>query len=244
MSDDILEQATRALRAETEGNDDSARFTRSRILRSAHRTERRRRSYIAFLLPIAAVLVGSTAFAASGGVSWKAVARAIGLAEPAPTPAPPAPQPPAPKAAFVVPAPPKAEPEPEPKLEPEPEPVPETENAKRTPPPPTIKSTKRTGPVAPPEDLSDPEIALYRKAHQLHFGGGTPAAALAAWDGYLAKSPRGRFSAEASYNRAIALARLGRTAEAKAALQPFASGNYGSYRKESAEKLIQGLDGR
>jgi hypothetical protein len=235
MSDDILEQATRALRAETEGNDDSARFTRSRILRSAHRTERRRRSYIAFLLPIAAVLVGSTAFAASGGVSWKAVARAIGLAEPAPAPAPPAPQPPAPTAAFVAPAPPKTETTPEP--EPEPEAVPEKPTASV----PTAKSPKTTESVAPPEDLSDPEIALYRKAHQLHFSGGSPAAALAAWDGYLAKSPRGRFSAEASYNRAIALARLGRTAEAKAALQPFANGTYGSYRKESAEKLIQGL---
>ena len=46
-----------------------------------------------------------------------------------------------------------------------------------------------------------------------------------------------------SLNRAITLARLGRTAEAKAALQPFANGGYGSYRKESARQLIEGLEG-
>lgn len=240
MSDDILEQATRALRAETEGTDDSARFTRSRILRSVHQTERRRRSYIAFVLPIAAVLVGSTAFAASGG-NWKSVARAIGLSEPAPAPAPPTPTP-APKAVLAAPAPPKPEPEPQLEPEPEPEATPDTKSAA----PDTVKATKtskatKTAPT--PEDLSDPEIALYRRAHQLHFEGGSPSAALAAWDSYLAKSPRGRFSAEASYNRAITLARLGRTAEAKAALQPFANGSYGSYRKESAAQLIQGLEG-
>jgi outer membrane biosynthesis protein TonB len=234
MSDDILEQATRALRRETEGTDDSARFTRSRILRSVHQTERRRRSYIAFVLPIAAVLVGSTAFAASGG-NWKAVARAIGFAEPAPAPAPALP-PPAPKAVVAVPAP---QPEPEATPEPKNEAVPpSTENAVKT-----TQTGKTTKPAPAPVDLSDPEIALYKKAHQLHFEGGSPAAALAAWDSYLAKSPRGRFSAEASYNRAITLARLGRTTEAKAALQPFANGSYGSYRKESATKLIEGLDG-
>jgi outer membrane biosynthesis protein TonB len=235
MSDDILDQATRALRAETQGTDDSARFTRSRILRSVHQTERRRRSYIAFVLPIAAVLVGSTAFAASGG-NWKAVARAIGFSEPAPATSPPPPEP-APKV-LAAPAPQKPEPEPEPETESEATTATVEHAAKNT------KAEKTTKPAPAPEDLSDPEIALYKKAHQLHFEGGSPAAALAAWDSYLAKSPRGRFSAEASYNRAITLARLGRTAEAKAALQPFANGSYGSYRKESATQLIEGLDGR
>jgi hypothetical protein len=238
MSDDILEQATRALREETDAKaNESARFTRSRVLASVHKTDRRRRSVVAFLLPIAAVLVGSTAFAASGG-NWKRVAQVMGFVDPPATVAPP-PEPPAPITRAARPRPtPAVVPEPQPAPEPTPEPTPEPAK------PVVALKTKASAPPAVAADLSDPEIALYKKAHQLHFEGGSPGAALAAWEAYLAKSPRGRFAVEASYNRAIALTRLGRTGEARAALEPFANGRYGNYRKESANALLQALGAR
>ncbi|GMV15746.1 MAG: hypothetical protein AMXMBFR56_39700 [Polyangiaceae bacterium] len=67
MSEDLLRAATRALREESAPADDSARFTRARVMASLHKRERRRSAKLAFLLPIAAVLVGSTAFGAAGG---------------------------------------------------------------------------------------------------------------------------------------------------------------------------------
>src|SRR5947207_12740849 len=60
-------------------------------------------------------------------------------------------------------------------------------------------------PVRPP--APPPVEALYRRAHELHFHGGDPAAALAAWDRYLAAEPDGRFAVEARYNRALVLVR-------------------------------------
>lgn len=84
----------------------------------------------------------------------------------------------------------------------------------------------------------DPSDELYRAAHDLHFRGGSPAAAVAAWDRYLAAAPSGRFALEAQYNRAIALLRAGRKAEGLAALRPFASGAHGAYRKTEAQRLL------
>ena len=62
-------------------------------------------------------------------------------------------------------------------------------------------------------------------------------AALDAWDRYLAMGT-GSLSVEARYNRAIALAHLGRRAAAIAALRPFADGETGSYRQAEAQALI------
>jgi hypothetical protein len=61
---------------------------------------------------------------------------------------------------------------------------------------------------------------------------------LAAWDAYLAAAPNGAFAPEAHYNRALSLIRLGRNAEAKSALAPFASGAYGGYRQAEARALL------
>jgi hypothetical protein len=102
---------------------------------------------------------------------------------------------------------------------------------------------------APPDEASDlaplagPTPDLYRAAHQLHFHGGAPAAALAAWDAYLAGQPTGRFAVEARYNRAIALVRLRRYPEAAAALAPFADGAVApkGYRQAEAQRLRQRL---
>jgi TolA-binding protein len=78
----------------------------------------------------------------------------------------------------------------------------------------------------------------FARAHTLHFHGADPAAALAAWDDYLRAFPSGRFAPEARYNRAIDLLKLGRNGEARDALQPFADGAFGSYRRDEARAIL------
>jgi hypothetical protein len=98
-----------------------------------------------------------------------------------------------------------------------------------------------TEPVAPAgaAPATDEADALYRAAHDRHFRGGNPAEAIAAWDAYLAKAPRGRFVPEARYNRALQLLRAGRRSEGLAALEPFARGAFGGYRQADAQKLLE-----
>ena len=85
-------------------------------------------------------------------------------------------------------------------------------------------------------------LALYRDAHRLHFLGHY-AAALEAWDRHLAAGP-GPLDLEAGYNRAIALAHLGRREEALAALRPYAEGAFGGYRRQEALQLSDVLRGQ
>ena len=117
----------------------------------------------------------------------------------------------------------------------------------------TLLSTATTtaGPARSPlpaarPSLSDPaahaEEALYAVAHRAHFFARDAPEALRAWDAYLAAYPHGRFAPEARYNRAITLIRLGRLAEARTALTPFADGRYGSYRQSEARELLEALD--
>jgi hypothetical protein len=65
--------------------------------------------------------------------------------------------------------------------------------------------------------------------------------ALAAWDEYLRTNPMGRFVPEARWGRAAALVRLGRKAEARDALVPFARGDLGAYRRDEAKALLERL---
>ena len=53
--------------------------------------------------------------------------------------------------------------------------------------------------------------------------------------------PEGPLVLEARYNRALCLVRLGRTAEARAALLPFADGTLAHYRQAEARALIRAL---
>ncbi len=91
-----------------------------------------------------------------------------------------------------------------------------------------------TRPLAPPEQLEP----LYLEAHRAHFDERDYARAVAAWDAYLAQSPRGRLSPEARYNRALALMHLRRFDEARAALTPFAEGLENGYRRDEATRLL------
>ena len=102
-------------------------------------------------------------------------------------------------------------------------------------------------PVAEPASSAaggDRESAAYARAHRAHFVEDAPARALAAWDAYLASYPAGALAPEAAYNRALCLARLGRFAEAAAALRPFARGRFGAYRREDATVLLDWLAAR
>lgn len=98
-----------------------------------------------------------------------------------------------------------------------------------------------------PTAVVEPSLAaapdLYRVAHQLHFHGADAAAAVAAWDKYLASEASGRFAVEARYNRAMALIRLRRYREAHIALDPFARGEVApaGYRQTEAKQLSQRL---
>jgi hypothetical protein len=84
----------------------------------------------------------------------------------------------------------------------------------------------------------DSEDALFAAAQAAHFAVHDASSALQAWDAYLAAFPHGRFELEARYNRAATLLRLGRDDEARTALIPFAKGRY---RAREARLLLQAL---
>jgi TolA-binding protein len=81
----------------------------------------------------------------------------------------------------------------------------------------------------------------YRIAHRLHFVDNDFAAALVAWNDYMARAPSGRFLPEAKYNAAICLVRLHRDEEARRALLPIASQPLGEYRQREASALLAAL---
>jgi RNA polymerase sigma-70 factor (ECF subfamily) len=115
---------------------------------------------------------------------------------------------------------------------PEPEPAPTATASKAEPAPANDASAESVRAAA-----HDPLHALYVRAHHAQFVERDYARALAAWDEYLA--PRaGTFAVEAQFNRAIALAQLGRVDEARAAIARFAAGAYGDYRRQSARRLL------
>jgi hypothetical protein len=231
MSDDLLKEATRALRDETEGDAADGRFTRARVMASLHQSKVKRRTRLAFVLPIAACLAAGTAWAGATGklpAVFHAITEAVtGSAKPAE---------PAPKRAPVVrnavPAP-AAAPAPalppsvvEPAVEPEP-----PKPSKAEPPKPAPSSSGA---------FLDRDGDLYRLAHEAHFTGHDYGRALPAWEAYLRAAPSGRLATEARYNRAICLLRLGRTEEARTALKPFALGALG-YRQSEAQQLLNEL---
>jgi hypothetical protein len=243
MNDDgLLADAMGALRDSTDGSHAHAARTRMLILARVRERARRRRRVAFVLLPLAATLVISTAWGAVTGslprwldaVTGRAPTRSAAVAgvQP-PIPAPTS----GPQPAFTS-------------IDPA---------AAGEPPPLEVGSPPATVPTIPatPSHVSSSpagaaaarasaavsarEQALYATAHEAHFVDHDPAAALRGWDAYLAPFPDGRFALEARYNRAITLVRLGRHAEARDALAPFAAGRYAGYRRAEARELLDAL---
>ncbi|AKU96065.1 Proline-rich protein [Labilithrix luteola] len=283
--DSSLDGAFRALRDRYDGTHAQSDATLRRVLLGTRKQQQSRKVTRWAILPIAATLVASTAWAGATGklaVAYHAMSEMLHSSETSETsPSKPVPNTPqnarAPMpAATQEPAPASAEPEPTPEPE-APKPV-ESANAPiseqvpapaapakvapapresahpattalaaPTPPPAETTPTARTNEPSKPStasstaEPSDPNAALFAEAHRVHFVERDAARALTAWDAYLAADPNGRFVPEARYNRAIALIRLGRSAEAQNVLQSFAAGNFGDYHRSDARQLLDAL---
>ena len=261
--DDLLLSATRALRDETAHDSSAARFTRLRVMASLRESEVRRRTQTVLLLPFAACLAVASAWGmAVGGISEmrSAVVEALGIDAPPAEPKAPAP----PKARqrrtpSLTPAPSAAPAEPPPSEAPVPDaPAPVPTSALTPPAPGPAPSPVRPVFSAHPASLDnaiprksavsslaaargafarDAAHELYRTAHRAHFSEHDWDRALSAWDAYLAAAPRGGLVVEARYNRALCLVRLGRTPEARRALESFAK-SAGGYRQKEASALL------
>jgi hypothetical protein len=238
--DDLLSRAARSLQEETEGPSSAARFTRLRVMASLRETQVKRRTQTVLLLPFAACLAATAAWGMAAGVVpdiRSSIARALGIDPPAEPVLPPKPAPRKlpPQRAPEAPAP--------------------LENVHPTPPPPPVEvlapaPSVRPSPARlltldprkhPKTAASDPAHELYRAAHEAHFVAHDCARALAGWDAYLRAAPSGQLAVEARYNRALCLVRLGRSEQARSALEPFARGIAGSYRQREAAGLLEVL---
>jgi hypothetical protein len=239
MTDDLLKAATRALHEDTADDGEDGRFTRARVMASLHQGKVKRRTRLAFILPIAACLAAGTAWGAATGrlpAMFHAVGQLVGYsskpsepktdehranASQKPATAPEAQVPPPP---VEVPTEPAAVADVKPEL------------AKAEPAP----SAKLTAAPSSSASFQDADGDLYRLAHEAHFTSHDYGRALEGWNAYLQAAPGGRLATEARYNRAICLLRLGRDAEARQALEPFASGKMG-YRQNEARELLEEL---
>ena len=239
MNDDLLQAAKRALREESAEDPNDGRFTRARVMASLHQGKVRRRTRLAFILPIAACLAAGTAWGAATGrlpAMFHAVGQLVGYSsKPHQTSEPKANARGSignPKATSA------AEPAVPPPVVAAPAPVAET------PPAPAkaeaAPSAKATPSLSSSAAFQDTDGDLYRLAHEAHFTSHDYARALTGWNAYLQAAPNGRLATEARYNRAICLLRLGRDAEARQALEPFASGKMG-YRQHEARELLEEL---
>ena len=250
-NDDELASAFRSVREAYDGESNDANLTLQRALLRSRSRERKRRFSRWVVLPMAAALLASTAWAAVTGRLVPVAERVFETSHPVTVTAPPS----------MVTAPvtrvttfPVLAPEAAPRL------VPASTTA--APSPPVVHPTprrvdvpsspvelvpespvvaQRPAPAAPPPAVADPAADLFAEAHRLHFATHEPVRALAAWDRYLEAAPSGRFAPEARYNRALTLVRLGRRTEAMQALSAFADGTFGEYRRAEARALLEAL---
>jgi hypothetical protein len=268
MKRDLLGEAARALREEAEETPARSDETRARVMASLRKQRSRRVTLVRTAVPLAAVFVGSLAWAAATGILPMPF-RALDPAHEVEAPAPPNTALPPPSAPSLIPSSDEAPPETPPQEDsPPPSDAKNVDRANPAPAPHPLKSPSpaiapaprgatpiATSPpqasasahappspaITPPAPAGPDEHALYTTAHRLHFTERNPSGALAAWDAYLRAAPRGRFSVEAHYNRALCLVRLGRAAEARASLERFASGAFGGYRKAEARALLDAM---
>ncbi len=206
---------------------------------SLHQGAVKRRTRLAFILPLAACLAAGTAWGAATGrlpTVFHTIGQIVGYRHDQSEPSGASSKPPSPKVTRAPePAPPPVA---DPATPPEPAPTgkakPEPLQAEPT------ASAKAAPALGSSAAFQDTDGDLYRLAHEAHFASHDYARALAGWDAYLKAAPGGRLATEARYNRAICLLRLGRDAEARRALEPFASGTMG-YRQVEARQLLDEL---
>lgn len=255
MSLDRLERATHALRETTQS--EASRSNAAALGRGLDRLDHRHRAKPPAHLSMRHVRMVAWTLAASllGVGAWASVTGRVNWFVPEPASAPPAElAAPPPKLAARERAQRRAAPSDEVPLPVEPAPLVEMP-AHEEPPaiapaapvsPPASNARARRAPRAPalapaPPAPADAD-ALYREAHQAHFVRADYAQALALWDRYLAEAEPGhRWKIEARYNRGIALYRLGQAERAREALEPFARGEYGGYRRADARRLLEAL---
>lgn len=245
MNQDVLKQAIKAL-SESGHEQQGGKYTRERLMASLHERRRRSNTRFAVLLPMAAIFVGSTAFAAVTGRLETLVVSALDVVGLVPNTAPWSAQAPAsPRPALGAPARPAAAPPvavpPQPSAEPVPVPevVPSAETPVEAPAASDGRGAHRHTNSA--NALENDAHEVYRRAHAAHFKSHDLSEALRGYEAYLAQQPSGRFAVDARYNRALCLVRLGRQAEAQPELERFARGSYGGYRQVDAQRLLAAL---
>ncbi len=241
MSQDLLNKATKAL-GESGHDQQGAQFTRERLMASLHARKHRRRSRFAVLLPLAAIFVGSTAFAAVTGALDAIVVgalQAVGVTSATDWPADesvPDDQRPNPATARPI------EPTVQPPVELEAEPDEAAAEAERANDSEQAAASAAPAVVPTPKTVIDDGQSVYRRAHEAHFKSGDLTTALVYYERYLTEHPSGRFAVDARYNRALCLVRLGRHAEARSILRSFADGAFGTYRQGDAARLLEAID--
>lgn len=269
MSTDELQRAFRALREETDGASNDASDTLERVLITSHTVARRPFRAAKLWIPIAAVLIGSTAWAAASGrldPLWSETSE------------PPEPAPVLPALAMASAASVESLPTSMATLS-----IPDTASSIASSSALSMASAESVasaGPSVSPSALRTSSSSLpsasvarargltsgaapsasvavqnplaadkadFEAAYRVHASSSaqdsaSAQAAVVAWNQYLARHPDGRFVPEARYARAVALARAGHRNEAREALQSFAKGEPGSYRRDDALELLEAIE--
>ena len=239
---DPLKEAVEALRDATSLEDTPAsRYTRTRVLAEVRRKKRQHALKVTFAIPLAAILVGSAAWAVTGQAipaSLQRITETLGFRSSIKEPSRNKPLNPTATRSITTKSAEQAVSPPKPVVPI----VPEAFEAKAPENQRPVRGNQHRGSTTAHDDLlTERELSLYETAHQAHFVEKNYDKAFTAWDNYLTNVRNGRFAVEARYNRAICLLRLGHFAEARKALEPFAAGRYGNYRKSEANLLIEGL---
>lgn len=263
MSDDLLERAARAARHSADATEVGPAQGRAQVIEAVLARRRAEARRLAVSVPLAVLLVTSTAIAAATGTLpkvWR-VLQDVG-AQPLPS-APPLKAPAPVRAHRAVPQrelPLPDLPAPMPQVQPEPAPAEEPPTAADTAPEsveqaatPSLAPIVQAQPAlraqhhvqAPPRlrplAAKDP-LELFRQARRIHASEHDWPRALAAWQAYLDAAPDGELVPDAQWHVAICLARVGRAAAARVALEPFARGEHGEYRQAQARDLMEALD--
>ncbi len=98
--------------------------------------------------------------------------------------------------------------------------------------------------VPSPPPARDPELAMYAEAHAIHFRDRDMAAALDAWNRYLAAAPDGKLAPEARFNRVVALVKLERWSDASDALDALADSSFRAAELARLREVVSSHLGR